>query len=198
MGISLEVCLSSLDRLEPLLKSGRLEIAAGGIVDDGLHFNEVLTTDGYQQVPLALVVADEKASMLKDLSRHLADRPLRLVVTDRKLIDRNLRDRMAELLSKHGRAAPITIESIPSREYFYENRYFYDGLNVSAESGANWSVLYPSTTMLPVFGDSLKARLLFILGGGNLTFLSFVDNRINKQDSLGWLEKLYQHWLLVD
>ncbi len=45
MGISLEVCLSSLDRLEPLLKSGRLEIAAGGIVDDGLHFNEVLTTD---------------------------------------------------------------------------------------------------------------------------------------------------------
>ncbi|MFL0793142.1 MAG: hypothetical protein AB8B70_08255, partial [Prochlorococcus sp.] len=59
-------------------------------------------------------------------------------------------------------------------------------------------VLYPSTTMLPVFGDSLKARLLFILGGGNLTFLSFVDNRINKQDSLGWLEKLYQYWLLVD
>ena len=198
LGVRLEICLSTLDQIEPLLKSGRLDIVAGGIIDDGLRFNELLTTDGYQKVHFALVAADEKVPLFQDFPGNLVDRPLRLVVTDRELIDRNLRDRMAELLSKNDRAIPITIEAIPSRDYFYENRYLYDGLILSAESGASWSVLYPDTTMLPVFGDSLKARLVLLLGGRNLAFLSFVDKWINKQDSLGWLDKLFRYWVLVD
>jgi Na+/H+-dicarboxylate symporter/ABC-type amino acid transport substrate-binding protein len=205
LGVRLEVCEAELPQLQQLLREQRIDLAMGGIQDLPLRSLRFLVSGGYQTVHIALVAPDGRVPLLHSLPQAPLGRPLRLAAVDRELITPALREQIAAQLGRPGRPAAITVEAVPSQEAFLrleggdrpEHPPRFDALISTAEGGASWAVLHPGMTMLPLFGRSLPAELVVLVGGSDRGFLDFVDDWLARQESRGRLERLFRHWVQV-
>ena len=194
----IEVVEAPLPELERLLQSGRLDLAAGGILNTPQRAASRAMSRGYQQVHLALVVRDEQLHQLQNLATTQLRRPLRLAVVDPSLIGSNLQDQIALHLGSSERPQPLALTRIGNPEDFFSpSGRRFDALLTSAEEGSAWAVLHPRTTMLTSFGPRLPEQMVLLIGGSDDSLQSFIDTWLKRKQEQGTLEWLYRHWVLV-
>jgi Na+/H+-dicarboxylate symporter/ABC-type amino acid transport substrate-binding protein len=199
LSVDLELVQAPVEELEGLLRSQRIDLAAGGIPSTPQRAADLTVSADYQQVHLALLVRDEKVDMIQALPRRPLGRPLRLAVSDGSMIGVNLRDQVAGLLGPPGRPAPLEIQLIRERSLFFSDRgRGFDGLLTSAEGGSAWAVLYPRTTLLTVFGARLPEQLALLIGGKDPDFEDYIDTWLTRKREQGFLDRLYRHWILLE
>ena len=199
LAVRLELVEAPLQELEALLRSQRIDLAAGGIQSTPERAADLTVSAEYQQVHLALVVSDDKVPLVQGLSRHPLGRPLRLAVGDSSMIGLNLRDQVSALLGPAGRPVPLQLQAIPERRLFFTplGRSF-DALLTTAEGGSAWAVLHPRTTLLTSFGSRLPEQLALLIGGHDPAFEDFVDTWLVRKREQGFLERLFRHWILLE
>ncbi len=199
LSVDLELVQAPVEELEALLRSQRIDLAAGGIPSTPQRAADLTVSADYQQVHLALLVRDEKVDLIQTLPNRPLGRPLRLAVSDGSMIGVNLRDQVAGLLGPPGRPAALEIQLIPERSLFFSDRgRGFDGLLTSAEGGSAWAVLYPRTTLLTVFGARLPEQLALLIGGRDPDFEDYIDTWLTRKREQGFLDRLYRHWILLE
>lgn len=204
-GLRLEVIEAPLEELERLLNRGQIDLAAGGIQGSPQRALQHQISRGYQGVHLALVVPDAKVGWLQRLAHggpagNGPQGPLRIAVTDPQVLSPQLEQQMLQTLNRQGNAINLVFEPLGARRQFFSPSGLkrYDALLVSAEGGAAWSVLYPGTTMLPLFGDELRSELVLLVGGQDDRLLAFVDSWLLQEQGRGLMQALFRHWVTVE
>jgi hypothetical protein len=88
---------------------------------------------------------------------------------------------------------------IGSRQEFFSDTAGrrFDGLLSTAEGGAAWAVVHPSTTLLAAFADALPVRLVLLIGGNDSNLADWVNGWLATQEAQGGLRRLYEHWILM-
>ena len=199
LSVRLELVLAPLPELETLLRSQRIDLAAGGIQSTPQRAADLTVSVDYQQIHLALLVRDEQVNLIQNLPRQPLGRPLRLAVSDSGMVGLNLRDQLAALLGPPGRPASIELQVIPERHLFFSDRgRSFDALLASAEGGSAWAVLYPRNTLLTVFGARLPEQLALLIGGRDPDLEDYIDTWLTRKREQGFLDRLYRHWILLE
>jgi Na+/H+-dicarboxylate symporter/ABC-type amino acid transport substrate-binding protein len=199
LSVQLELVQAPVPQHEALLRSQRIDLAAGGIPSTPQRAADLTVSVDYQQVHLALLVRDEKVDLIQALPRRPLGRPLRLAVSDGSMLGVNLRDQVAGLLGPPGRPAPLEIQLLPERRLFFTDQgRSLDGLLTSAEGGSAWAVLYPRTTLLTVFGARLPEQLALLIGGQDPDFEDYINTWLTRKREQGFLDRLYRHWILLE
>ena len=204
-GLRMEVIEAPLGELERLLNRGQIDLAAGGIQGSPQRALQHQMSRGYQGVHLALVVPDAKVGWLQRLAHGGAasnghQRALRIAVTDPQVLSPQLEQQMLQTLNQNDKAINLVFEPLRDRRQFFSTTGLkrYDALLISAEGGAAWSVLYPNTTMLPLFGNDLRSELVLLVGGQDDRLLAFVDSWLLQEQGRGLMKALFRHWVTVE
>lgn len=199
LALRLELVEAPLEELEVLLRTERIDLAAGGIQSTPQRAADLTVSADYQQVHLALLVRDEDVGRIEALSRRPLDRPLRLAVSDGSMIGLNLRDQLSALLGAPGRPTPLHLMRIDERRHFFlpSGRQF-DALLVTAEGGSAWAVLHPRTTLLTSFGARLPGQLALLIGGSDPALEDYLDTWLIRKREQGFLQRLFRHWILLE
>ena len=195
--VRLDLQEAPLPVLEQLLRRQQLDLAVGGIQTSPARAARLRLSEGYQTVHLALVVPDDKVELVQDLDRAPLSRPLVVAVTDPLLLNAQMQDQIDRLLGAPDRPTPIRYEPITDRRDFFTaagGRRF-DALLTTAEGGAAWAVLYPGTTMLPVFGTALQTELVVLLAGQDRPLEDYLNYWITNQKAQGFFARLDRHWI---
>lgn len=188
----------SLPQLETWLDQERLDLVVGGVAGTPGRAARFHASEPYLRAHLALVVRDEAVARLQGLAggRPLG-RPLRLALSDPALQTPLLREQLAGLLG----AGHTSVEllQIGSRQEFFgpAGRQRFDGLLTTAEGGAAWAVVHPTTTLLAPFADALPVRLVLLIGGDDQDLADWVNGWLATQEAQGGLRRLYDHWILM-
>ena len=199
LAVRLDVVQAQLPQLETLLRSERIDLAAGGIQSTPQRAANLTVSTEYQQVHLALLVRDDNVEQIQALQHRPLMRPLRVAVSDSSLIGINLRDQLSALLGPPDRPVPLQLEAIADRRLFFSPAgHQFDGLLTTAEGGSAWAVLHPRTTLLTSFGAKLPGQLALLIGGNDPSFENFIDIWLLRKREQGFLNRLYRHWILLE
>lgn len=176
----------------------RIDLVVGGVAGTPGRAARFHASEPYLRAHLALVVRDEAVARLQGLAggRPLG-RPLRLALSDPALQTSLLREQLASLLGA-GHTS-VELVQIGSRQEFFgpAGRQRFDGLLTTAEGGAAWAVVHPTTTLLAPFADALPVRLVLLIGGADPDLADWVNGWLATQEAQGGLRRLYDHWILM-
>jgi hypothetical protein len=94
---------------------------------------------------------------------------------------------------------PILFRPLAQRQDFFtpSGARRFDALLTTAEGGSAWAVLYPRTTMLPVFGDRLPTELVILIAGQDPALHDYLNAWITSQQAQGLFRSLFRHWVLA-
>lgn len=199
LGVRVDLVEAPLPQLESLLRSQRIDLAAGGIEGTPQRAAELTVSVDYQQVHLALLVNDDKVKQIQQLTTQPLRRPLRLAVSDSSMIGVNLRDQVSALLGSTGQPVPLQLQAISERRQFFGAQGSrFDALLTTAEGGSAWSVLYPRTSLLTSFGANLPEQLVLLIGGQDPDLEDFIDTWLLRKREQGLLRRLFRHWILLE
>ena len=197
--IKVRIIEAPLDVLESMIKSNQIDMAIGGIEDNVYRAARVQTSSGYQLVHRALVTWSDNVFTVQSAEADRLGRPLRIAVADAFLPSPNQKDIIEEHLGSPGPSVPVTFARIADiSSYFHKpHDHQFDALLITAEGGSSWSVLYPTTNVLSVFGRDLPNQMVMLLAGNDPVWHNYMDEWISMQDSEGLFKRLYRHWILV-
>lgn len=188
-----------LDVIESMLKNNQLDMAIGGIEDNAYRAARIQTSNGYQLVHRALVTWSDKVITVQSAEANRLGRPLKIAIADAFLPSPNQKEVIEEHLGSPGPSVPVTFSRIADIKTFYTSGQSqgYDALLINAEGGSSWSVLYPNTNVLTVFGREMPNQMVILLAGNDPVWHNYMDEWISMQDSEGLFKRLYRHWILV-
>ena len=90
--------------------------------------------------------------------------------------------------------ANVEIDSF--REFIAGDTLVADALLVTAESGAYQSLLNPKFSVVNPFPEPMTLPLVYVVGFESLEFISYLNNWIIVASKQGYIDKLYDHWIL--
>lgn len=197
LGVRVTLHPAGFSALELLLDRQEIDLALGGIQDSPVRAARHQVSNGYQTVHLALVVPDQKVSMIQTLPWKPLARPLRIAVSDPQLINRLLQEQLAERLGAPGKPAPLVLVPIRDKRRFFAEDGFkqVDALLTTAEGGAAWSVLYPQTTLITPFRGDLAGQMVILVGGDDSSLLLYLNTWLARTRSSGALDALERYWI---
>lgn len=187
----------TLPQLEGWLDQDRLDLVVGGVAGTPGRAARFFTSEPYLRAHLALLVRDGAVARIQGLPHRPLGRPLRLALVDPALQSPLLREQLVTLLGA-GRTS-VEFLQIGSRQEFFSDTAGrrFDGLLSTAEGGAAWAVVHPSTTLLAAFADALPVRLVLLIGGNDSNLADWVNGWLATQEAQGGLRRLYEHWILM-
>jgi len=197
--LEMRIIEAPMDVLESMIKNCQIDLAIGGIEDNGYRAARVQTSTGYQLVHRALVTWSDNVFTVQSAEGNSLGRPLRIAVADAFLPSPNQKDLIEEHLGSPGPSVPVTFTRIADySSYFHKpHGHQYDALLITAEGGSSWSVLHPTTSVLTVFGHDLPNQMVMLLAGNSSDWHMYMDEWISMQQSEGLFKRLYDHWILV-
>lgn len=188
-----------LDVLEQMLTNEQLDLVLGGIEENAYRAARIHTSNGYQTIHRALVVWHDMVQKVQSAELRKPDSPIRIAVADRYLPSSDLKDAIETHLGSPGPPVPVSFVRIPDVQSFFAQGEpsAYDALLWNAEGGSAWSVLYPKTDVLSVFGGELPNQMVMLLAGDDVAWHRYIDEWIAIQTSEKLFDRLYRHWILV-
>ncbi|MBM4179367.1 MAG: cation:dicarboxylase symporter family transporter [Ignavibacteria bacterium] len=198
--IKIRLIEAPMDVLESMIGNSQIDMAIGGIEDNVYRAARVQTTTGYQLVHRALVTWSDDVYAVQSAEANRLGRPLKIAVADAYLPSPNQKDIIEEHLGSPGPPVPVTFSRIADIKSYFANPHDqkYDALMITAEGGSSWSVLYPTTNVLSVFGPDLPNQMVMLLAGNSNDWHTYMDEWISMQESEGLFKRLYDHWILVN
>jgi ABC-type amino acid transport substrate-binding protein len=176
----------TLDGALPAINAGQFDIGVSGlqITTDRLQF--LSFTDPVLTLHYTVVVKDHRAEELNDEERI---KKLKLHIAS--VGDYDI---LPELEKKY---PDWEFESIDSdRVFFDDNGKTWDGLITSLEAGKTWTILYPKYTTLYSRDEIKSFPASYIIALSNNSLLTFVNSWLELQHSSGYIDKLYNYWIL--
>ncbi len=188
LGVDLEFVMVPREEFAEYLDSRYLDVAMSGLVLNPDKLLEMSVTHSYQSETLAFVVPDHLRHDFRsrDAIRQ-ADPPLRIAVLD-----------VPYYLDKMQRAAPETeLVLIPEIEsYFEAEPDTYDGLLLTAEAGASWSLIHPRFTVVVPEGARMTVPLVYGVRRGDERILAFLNGWLELKRDDRTIERLYDYWIM--
>ncbi len=182
------VPVTNLDMAE-LLADGRVHLVMSGVAMTTDRLAEMVFSASYMDVNVALVVPDYRRKAFDSIEDLRQWEGLRLAVPIRAddYFVRKLEEGLpkAEILEIHGVEA-----------YFESGEALADALVIGAQQGATWTLLHPQYTVVVPEGVHASLPLGYPVARGDLRLRSFLDGWIQLKKDDGWIDRLYDHWIL--
>lgn len=197
--LQVQVVEAPLDVLEYMISHQQLDIALGGIEENAYRSARIHTSNGYQAVHKALITWHQSVSSVQSAEINRPRQPLRIAVADDYMPSPEQRDVIEDALGAPGPSVPVNFIRIPSIGYYFSKgaTAAYDALLWNAEGGSSWSVVYPQTDVLTVFGSQLPNQVVMLVGGNDINWHRYLDEWIAIQTSEKLFDRLYHHWILM-
>ncbi|MFD2167667.1 cation:dicarboxylate symporter family transporter [Thalassotalea euphylliae] len=175
------------DNAVAALDNGQFDITISGLQ---------MTTDMIQQVRFSrtvlklhysLVVRDHRTEQFSSEENIRAAGPIKLAAVGTYAI-------VPQIKKKYPN---IEVEVIKSDKEFFEDRTNrWDGLIISLEAGKAWTILYPDYTAIFNRDEIRSFPAAYAVAQGNLSLLTFLNNWLEIQLSSGYVDQLYDYWIL--
>jgi ABC-type amino acid transport substrate-binding protein len=187
LGVSLEITIGSVDRIERLLAGRHVDLIMGGLLMTPEHIETIGMTRPYMQETLAFVVRDyrrkefQTAAATRDMDQlRIASLPVEYYV--RKL----------------GAAFPnATVATVDSpRQFFEAEEGEFDALLLTAEAGSSWSLIYPQFTVAVPGPRAVATPVAMGVKHGDEAMNDFLDQWIRLKQAEGTIDRLYDYWIL--
>ncbi len=200
LGVGLQVREGSMSALDSWLDRQEIDLAIGGIQATPERAIRHQISRGYQTIHLALVVPDDKVSMIQGiqgLGRPTLGRPLKIAVTEPSLVNTQLEDQIRSSLV--GAQGSLVLDMLPldSKNDFFSavGQRTFDALLTSAEGGSAWSILHPKTTLLVPFGRELGGRLVVLVAGEDRPLTDYLNTWLAQEEARGTMASLFAYWI---
>ena len=185
IGVSLVFVPYSIDQLGDALRNDHFDIAISGITATAERSRDVLFTDPYLYVNMALVVPDFRKRELRD-EQHVRDIPdLKLGV--------GAGSYFADRAREHFQQA--TIVPLASEADFFNQKHDLDALVTSAEGGSAWTLLYPEFTTVNPVNNKESAPLAFAIPF-EMNMEEYLELWIELRKLDGTMDRLFDYWIL--
>jgi len=194
LDVQLELLPGSLSDLEGLLASNRIDCVVGGIGQGSLLQTPAQRRIDYKEVPLALLVRD------KDIRDRVARLDSNSNEEIRVAVVRTGGDRATELVVRSHLTRPETrlrVRFVPIdgvMDFIKADQPPADVLLTSAEAGSSLAILHPDHSMLPVFGNDLRLRLVFLISDRFPGGVEGAEDLMSQATALGVQRRLVDHW----
>lgn len=186
IGVTLEVIRLGPDQVQAALKSGRIDIALGGIPITPDRATYISFSDSYFDLTLGFVLPDHRRDEFVSVESIRRIKDLRILVS---------RDRHYPKIVK--RYFPdAKLEIIDTARGFFRGEYDDAVLMYSAEAGSAWTLIYPHYGVVIPKGISVKAPVAFALSPGTPSFLAYINTWLELSEKNGLLSRLYDYWIL--
>jgi Na+/H+-dicarboxylate symporter len=187
LGVSLEITIGPVEKIEMLLDGRHVDVIMGGLLMTPEHIEAVGMTRPYMQETLAFVVRDyrrkefQTADSVRDMDEvRIASLPIEYYV-------RKLGDALP-------RAEIVPVDS--PRAFFEAEEGEFDALLLTAEAGASWSLIYPQFTVAVPGPRPVATPVAFGVRRGDEAMNDFLDQWIRLKQAEGIIDRLYDYWIM--
>ncbi len=174
--LTIHIVEAPLEVLERMIHNSQLDLALGGIEENAYRAARVHTSNGYQNVHRALLAWHKNVLTVQSAELNRLNRPLRIAVADYYLPSSAQKNAIEEFLGSPGPQVPVSFVRIANVEEFFTkgSTASYDALLWNAEGGAAWSVMYPKTDVLTVFGNEFPNQIVMLVGGDDIEWRNYL------------------------
>lgn len=186
LDLTLEVARIDWSQRGELLKTGRIDILAGGIAVTPESVDFGTFAKPYLDQTAALVVRDHRRREFTDLEKIRGMKDLKIAVPSEYY-----RQRL-------GRALPdAQVESIDHVESYLKGELpDVDALLYTAEAGSAWTFLYPQNAVVVPEGMRRKIPTGFLIPTGSNRFYDFMNTWLELKIKNGHVADAYDRWIL--
>ena len=184
--VSLELVPYERLSLHEQMASDDFDIAASGLSIALEHTNNIIMTEPYFVANFSLVVRDHLRRNFEQEISIANMRGLRLGV----LVDGFIGDSAQEYFPN---ATIIPLDS--PREFFENPPSPMDALAIQAESGASWTLLYPSYSVVNPFTHPIRLPISIAVAGDDSILADTLNTWISLEKMNGHLERLTDYWI---
>ena len=184
--VSLELVPYERLSLHEQMASDDFDIAASGLSIALEHTNNIIMTEPYFVANFSLVVRDHLRRNFEQEISIANMRGLRLGV----LVDGFIGDSAQEYFPN---ATIIPLDS--PREFFENPPSPLDALAIQAESGASWTLLYPSYSVVNPFTHPIRLPISIAVAGDDSILADTLNTWISLEKMNGHLERLTDYWI---
>ncbi len=185
LGVELEFIQWTYETLFKELEQNKFDVVIGGMIASSERLTKANFSEPYMNMTGAVVVKDYRRHEFKNW----------------RSIDEKLNVRLGTVGEKRAEAVKrilpntdvVLLETY--HEFFTENPKGVDALVISAEAGSAWTIIYPSYSVV-VPEPHIKAHAGLIMQLGDSDFGDFVDDWLKIKKTSGFIEKLYDKWIL--
>ena len=173
------------DNMDRLLDEGVFDLAMSGIPWSPELLQKHLVSEPVLTVNLGLVVKDHRKKEFSNQENRRTNK-YKLAVLDQNpfivKIARELKN--------------ITLVEIASHTEFFSEESDFDGLLISAEAGAAWTLYHPGYSLVVPKPSIHKYAISFVLSSKNASFLPFLNQWLKMQNINGFDKENYDYWIL--
>jgi len=187
LGIGIEFVPYQSSTLLEQIKQDHFDIAASGITDTLERSSNTLMTESYLVVNMGLVVKDHNRDEFESMEKIARIPHPRIGVIRGSYFDQRAREYFS------------TAEIVPldsPREFFEEEWRQLDALAMHAESGAAWTLVYPSHSVVNPLNRRESAPVSIAVAGYDLVLDDMLNTWIMLKKMDGTTDKLFEHWMM--
>ena len=188
LGATLEFVPAEYATLVDQMRADHFDLAMGGIASNPERAARMALSHPYMDLTLGIVVRDHLAEQYDSVAEieAMAEEGLRLGVADPMLQGR---------IKRSLPGAEIVL--IESAEAFFEGRIEgVDAVLATAEVAAAWAMRYPDFSIVNPFSERMALAAVFPIAHDDVPFRKFVDSWIDFSRRVGWMDRLYDRWVL--
>ena len=187
LGVNIEFVPIERDRLQQQLVEDHFDIAMSEIEGTMELATELPAVEPYLMVNLAFVVPDHEKRSFESVEDILDQPQVRLAAIKGTYFANYARRALPE------KVEIIEVES--AVDYFDRAYKKTDGLVISAESGAAWTIRRPRFSVANPLRGEVKVPLYYVTAT-DFDFELFLQNWLTLKKSSGTLQILYDYWIL--
>ena len=187
LDVALELVPIEPGSLGSQLHADHFDLAMSGIAATGVLAGDVLLSDAYLDLSVALVVPDHRKRDFSSLSRLRQMDGLTLGVAADGFFEERIRERLP-------RAEVVSLEW--ERDFFEARRGEMDALVTSAEGGSAWTLMYQGYTVVTPVRPPTRIPLAYAMAGDDESLDQFLETWIDLKKKDGTIDRRYDYWIL--
>ncbi len=185
LGVEIEFAQFDSEKLAEQMEAGLFDIVMAGLEGTVQRASDLMLTEPYMDVTLAVVVPDHRRREFQGLDHHERAGLTIAVVRDGFL---------AYELRKHMPDARI-VELESERDFFIGKAPQCEILVTSAETGSAWTLLYPQYSVVNPLDHPVRIPLYYVIAP-DTRFRKFLEVWLKLKQRDGTTEQLYDYWVL--
>ena len=185
LGVELELVPFERGSLAQQIAADHFDVAMSGLVGTLGRQKGMRLSRPYLDATLSLVVRDYRARELDTLEELLEAPSLRVGVLTESQFQQMLERRVP-------RAETILV---PSTRWYFEEEHDLDGLMLSAEAGAAWTILHPDFEVVVPTRRRIGMPLVYATAPDDVALGELVDFWVSFQERTGAVASLHDYWI---